>query len=97
MGASPCSFFVETTAKSTAQVKAQGQVDHGGVWRWGWWWWQRERKKSEIYDAEEDALALMEAMASWPPAADPLIEIFPALSHDQTLELRFEYKRHVTV
>ena len=54
-------------------------------------------RRVKIYDAEEDALALMEALASRPLAVDPLIDILPALSHEQMLELRSEYKRRVKV
>lgn len=51
----------------------------------------------KIYDAEEDALALVEAMAARTVDVDTLIDILPALSHDQMLELRSEYKRHCKV
>lgn len=50
-----------------------------------------------IYDATDDALALVEAMAQRTPNADTIIDIIPALSHDQLLELRAEYKRHCKV
>ncbi|KAF2192797.1 Annexin [Zopfia rhizophila CBS 207.26] len=60
----------------------------------------REREKEKrvkIYDATEDALALVDAMAARPLDVDVLIDIIPALSHDQILELRAEYKRHCKV
>lgn len=60
----------------------------------------REREKEKrvkIYDAEEDALALVDAMSARTPDVDVIIDILPALSHDQMLELRSEYKRHCKV
>ncbi|KAL1648332.1 hypothetical protein SLS58_002085 [Diplodia intermedia] len=57
---------------------------------------EREKDKSgkrvKIYDAEEDANAILKALSK-EPDPDPLIDILPALSHDQLLELRTEYKR----
>lgn len=61
---------------------------------------EREREKEKrvkIYDAEEDALALVDALSARTPDADTIIDILPALSHDQMLELRTEYKRHCKV
>lgn len=59
---------------------------------------EREKEKRvKIYDAEEDALALVDAMASRTVDVDTIIDILPALSHDQMLELRNEYKRHCKV
>ncbi|ORY05476.1 hypothetical protein BCR34DRAFT_490850 [Clohesyomyces aquaticus] len=61
---------------------------------------EREREKEKrvkIYDATDDALALVDAMAARPLDVDVLIDILPALSHDQLLELRAEYKRHCKV
>jgi hypothetical protein len=55
------------------------------------------QKRVKIYDATEDALALVEALAGRTPDVDTLIDILPALSHDQMLELRSEYKRHCKV
>ena len=57
----------------------------------------KEKRRVKIYDAEEDALALVDALSSRTPNPDPLIDILPALSHDQMLELRSEYKRHCKV
>lgn len=51
----------------------------------------------KIYDASDDALALVDALSRRPPTVDTLIDILPALSHDQMLELRAEYKRHCKV
>ncbi|KAF2679442.1 Annexin [Lentithecium fluviatile CBS 122367] len=57
----------------------------------------KEKRHVKIYDAEEDALALVDAMSSRPIDVDTIIDILPALSHDQMLELRTEYKRHCKV
>ena len=63
----------------------------------------RESSKKEkprrvrIYDAKDDALALVEAMSAKTVDADTMIDILPALSHDQMLELRIEFKRHCKV
>ncbi|KAH7126573.1 hypothetical protein B0J11DRAFT_280951 [Dendryphion nanum] len=61
---------------------------------------ERERekaKKVKLYDAYEDSMALVEAMSARPLNADVLIDILPALNHDNMLELRSEYKRHCKV
>ncbi len=55
---------------------------------------KKEKRRVKIYDATDDALALVEAMGAKPVNADTLIDILPALSHDQILELRIEFKRH---
>jgi hypothetical protein len=57
----------------------------------------KEKRRVKIYDAEEDALAIVDAMSARPIDVDPIIDILPALSHDQMLELRSEYKRHCKV
>jgi hypothetical protein len=60
----------------------------------------REREKEKrvkIYDAEEDALALVDALSGRTPDVDTIVDILPALSHDQILELRAEYKRHCKI
>jgi hypothetical protein len=56
-----------------------------------------EKRRVKIYDATEDAYALVDAMSGKVPDASVLIEILPTLSHDQMLELRSEYKRHCKV
>jgi hypothetical protein len=62
---------------------------------------ERERDKKEkrvkVYDATDDALALVSAMAGRSVDVDTIIDILPILSHDQVLELRNEYKRHCKV
>lgn len=58
---------------------------------------EKEKRRARIYDAEDDALVLVDAMAGRTFDPDPLIDILPALSHDQMLELRAEYKRHCKV
>lgn len=50
-----------------------------------------------MYDATDDALALVDALAARTPDVDAIVDILPALSHDQMLELRAEYKRHCKV
>lgn len=58
---------------------------------------EKEKRKARIYDATDDALALVDALAARTPDVDTMVEILPALSHDQMLELRAEYKRHCKV
>jgi hypothetical protein len=58
---------------------------------------EKEKRRVKIYDATDDALALVNAMAARTPNLDAIIGILPALSHDQMLELRAEYKRHCKV
>lgn len=57
---------------------------------------ERKAKKSvTIYNeqAEEDARAIASELSQAKPNFEVLIDILPALSHDQVLELRTEYKR----
>ena len=54
-------------------------------------------KRVKLYDAEEDARALAEALSHSRPDTETIIAILPSLSHDQILELRTEYKRHAKV
>ncbi|KAK5275770.1 hypothetical protein LTR16_012142, partial [Cryomyces antarcticus] len=56
-----------------------------------------EKKRVKLYDAEEDALALVDALSHRTPDAEPIIDILPALTHDQMMELRSEYKKHCKV
>jgi hypothetical protein len=58
---------------------------------------RKEERRARVYDAEPDALAIVDALSSKTPDLDVLIDILPALSHDQMLELRTEYKRHCKV
>lgn len=58
---------------------------------------EKEKRRVRIYDATDDALALVDAMAARTPDADTITDVLTALSHDQILELRAEYKRHVKV
>lgn len=58
---------------------------------------EKEKRRVKIYDAEDDARDLVEALAARTPDVDTIIEILPTLSHDQMLELRSEYKRHCKV
>ena len=54
-------------------------------------------RRVKIYDASDDAEALVKAMAQRPPDVDTLVDVLAALSHDQMMELRIEYKRHCKV
>lgn len=54
---------------------------------------EKASKRVKIYDAEEDASAILKALTPRDPDADVLIDILPVLSHDQLMELRTEYKR----
>ncbi|KAF1948563.1 Annexin [Byssothecium circinans] len=58
---------------------------------------EKEKRRVKIYDAEEDALDLVEAMAGRTVNFGVLVDIIPALTHDQLLELRHEYKKHCKV
>jgi hypothetical protein len=58
---------------------------------------EKEKRRVRIYDATDDAIALVDAMAAKTPDAETIIDILPALTHDQMLELRSEYKRHCKV
>ncbi|KAK6008559.1 hypothetical protein QM012_000462 [Aureobasidium pullulans] len=55
------------------------------------------KKRARLYDAEKDALALNEAISHHRIDVDTICTILPSLSHDQILELRKEYKKHVKV
>ncbi|KAF2757531.1 Annexin [Pseudovirgaria hyperparasitica] len=57
----------------------------------------RGERRVKIYDATEDAHAIVAAMSHRQPDVFPLIDILPQLNHDQMLELRTEYKRHCKV
>lgn len=53
-----------------------------------------EKKRVKLYDAEEDAKVINEALSHHRgPDGDPICDILPHLTHDQILELRNEYKR----
>jgi len=58
---------------------------------------EKEKRKARIYDATDDALALVDALAARTPDVETICEILPILTHDQMLELRAEYKRHCKV
>ncbi|KAK4989467.1 hypothetical protein LTR50_003210 [Elasticomyces elasticus] len=57
----------------------------------------KERKRVKLYDAQEDALALVEALSHHKINNDAIIDILPSLSHDQMMELRNEYKKHCKI
>lgn len=53
-----------------------------------------DKKRAKVYDAEEDARILNEALSHHRgPDPDPVCDILPHLTHDQMLELRNEYKK----
>ncbi|KAF2034453.1 Annexin [Setomelanomma holmii] len=58
---------------------------------------EKEKRRVRIYDATDDTLALVDAMAARTPDAETITEVLSSLSHDQMLELRSEYKRHCKV
>jgi hypothetical protein len=58
---------------------------------------EKEKRRVRIYDATDDALALVSALTARTPNVNTIIDIIPILSHDQMLELRAEYKRHCKV
>ncbi|RYN52212.1 hypothetical protein AA0114_g5134 [Alternaria tenuissima] len=58
---------------------------------------EKKERRARVYDATDDALALVDALAARTPDVDTIVDILPALSHDQMLELRAEYKRHCKV
>ncbi|KAI4720651.1 Annexin [Aureobasidium sp. EXF-10727] len=55
------------------------------------------KKRARLYDAEKDALALNQAISHHKIDVDTICTILPRLTHDQILELRKEYKKHVKV
>ncbi|KAI4726769.1 Annexin [Aureobasidium sp. EXF-10728] len=55
------------------------------------------KKRARLYDAEKDALALNQAISHHKIDVDAICTILPRLTHDQILELRKEYKKHVKV
>ena len=55
------------------------------------------KKRARLYDAEKDALALNEAIKHHKIDIDTICKILPSLTHDQMLELRKEYKKHIRV
>ncbi|PVH97610.1 Annexin [Periconia macrospinosa] len=58
---------------------------------------EKEKRRVKIYDAEQDALDLVDALSGRNINNDTILDIIPALSHDQILELRNEYKRHCKI
>jgi hypothetical protein len=57
----------------------------------------REKKRAIIYDGEEDAKAIAKALNHHSIDALAVCDILPRLSHDQILDVRKEYKKHVKV
>ena len=54
---------------------------------------KKDKKKVSMYDAETDARDIAAELSRPHPEMQIIIDILPALSHDQILELRAEYKR----
>lgn len=54
-------------------------------------------RRIKIYDAEVDALSLNEAISHSKINTDTICNILPRLTHDQILELRTEYKKHIKI
>ena len=57
----------------------------------------REKKKTLDYDATDDAEELAEALTRSRVDNEILIDILPALSHDELMELKVEYKKQCKV
>jgi hypothetical protein len=55
------------------------------------------KKRARLYDAEKDALALNEAISHHKIDVYTICTMLPNLTHDQILELRKEYKKHIKV
>ncbi|KAI9766299.1 MAG: hypothetical protein M1835_007210, partial [Candelina submexicana] len=54
---------------------------------------RRRRKHVPIYDPSDDAESIMDALKHTKIDPEPLIEILPGLTDEQTLQLRNEYKK----
>lgn len=57
----------------------------------------KEKKRVVVYDPEADAKKMARALSHSKVDSDPIIDILPALSHDQIWELRKEYKKQVKI
>jgi hypothetical protein len=55
------------------------------------------KKRARLYDAERDALSLNEAISHHKIDVETICNILPLLTHDQMLEVRKEYKKHIKV
>jgi len=58
---------------------------------------KKEKKHIKLYDAEEDARAIANALSHSKVDTDTICEILPHLNHDNILALRNEYKKHAKV
>ena len=54
---------------------------------------RRRHKRHPVYDPSDDAESIMEALKHTKIDPEPLIEILPGLTDEQTLQLRTEYKK----
>ncbi|KAK5109546.1 hypothetical protein LTR62_006897 [Meristemomyces frigidus] len=67
--------------------RARDNKDRGG----------KEKKRVVVYDPEDDAKKIAKALNHSKPVSEPIIDILPGLSHDQTWELRKEYRKQVKI
>ncbi|KAF7187638.1 Annexin A7 [Pseudocercospora fuligena] len=58
---------------------------------------KKDKKRVKMYDPEEDAKAIADALKHHKPDADAICDVLPGLSHDQIMEVRKEYKKQVKV
>ncbi|KAK0270400.1 hypothetical protein LTR35_014199 [Friedmanniomyces endolithicus] len=56
-----------------------------------------EKKRVTLYNPEEDARKIDKALKHHKADPDPIIDILPGLTHDQTWLLRKEYKKQVKI
>lgn len=69
-------------------AKAAREKDRGG----------KEKRRVTLYDPEEDSKKIAKALNHrHNPDPQPIIDILPGLTHDQTWELRKEYKKQVKI
>jgi hypothetical protein len=57
----------------------------------------KEKKKVKLYDPEEDAKTVSQALGKRTVDTAVICEVLPGLSHDQVMYLRKEYKKQVKV
>ncbi|KAK3670715.1 hypothetical protein LTR78_009407 [Recurvomyces mirabilis] len=73
--------------KLSREAEAGRVKDRGG----------KDKKRVTLYDPEDDAKKIAKALNHSKPVAEPIIDILPGLTHDQTWELRKEYKKQVKI
>ena len=57
----------------------------------------KEKKRVQLYDPEEDAKTISQALGRSTPKADAICDVLPGLVHDRIMELRKEYKKQVKI